>query len=157
MKSIVKSGVVNDRLALGQHRAAHRGTQTREQLVHPEGLGEVVVGAEVERLDLGCLGPTPRQHDDRHGRPAPEPAHDVEAVHAREAEVEDDDVGMVAGRELERLFAADGHIGFVSTGAEVHFEGLDDARIVFDDEGSHSRGLQRDHDGRAADRACPRR
>ena len=81
-KSSVKSGVVDDCLAFGQHGAAHRGPQPGEQLVHAERLGEVVVGAEVERFDLGCLGATPGQHDDRHRRPAPEAAHDVESVHA---------------------------------------------------------------------------
>ena len=128
----------HDRLALREHGSTHCRPQTCEELVHAERLGQVVVGTKVERLDLGRLGPTPRQHDDRHRRPAPEAAHDVEPVHAGKSEVEDDDVGMVARRELERLFTGEGDVGVVSTRFEVDFEGLADARIVLDHECPHS-------------------
>ena len=44
---------------------AQRGPQPGEQLVHAERLGDVVVGAGVERGDLVGLGLADRQHDDR--------------------------------------------------------------------------------------------
>ena len=42
------------------------GAQAGEQLVHAERLGDVVVGAGVERRNLVALGVADRQHDDRH-------------------------------------------------------------------------------------------
>ena len=85
--------------------ATLQGAEPGEQLVHPEGLGDVVVGTLVEGVDLGGLLVTGRQHDHRHLRPRPQAAEHVEAVHAREAEVEDDDVGVVAGGGGQPLLA----------------------------------------------------
>ncbi len=146
----MKSGVTSTALTLGQHGSAHRGSQPGEQLVHAERLGEVVVGAEVEGLDLGGLGAAARQHDDRDRRPAAQAAHDVEPVHAGQAEIEDHGVGMVAGGELERVLAGAGQIDLVATGAEVDVERLQDADVVVDDQTRGSRRhLQADHDRRA--------
>ena len=52
---MVKSGVTTDRLLLGRRGAAQRGAQAGQQLVHAERLGDVVVGAGVERRDLVAL------------------------------------------------------------------------------------------------------
>jgi hypothetical protein len=64
--------------------------QAGEQLVHAEGLGEVVVGAGVEggHLVLSC-----GQHDDWSLGPAAQSVDDVDAVDVGQAEVEDDQVG----------------------------------------------------------------
>ena len=53
-------------LALRLEAVAQRGAQARHQLLHAEGLGDVIVGAEIERLDLAALVVADRQHDDRH-------------------------------------------------------------------------------------------
>ena len=50
--------------------APDRGPQPGQELVHAEGLGDVVVGAGVERLDLVRGVGARRQHDDRRGQPA---------------------------------------------------------------------------------------
>ena len=49
--------------------APQRRTEAREQLVHPERLRHVVVGAGVERRDLLALVPDDRQDDDRRVAP----------------------------------------------------------------------------------------
>ena len=60
------------------------------ELVDAEGLGQIVVGAEVESLDLAALVGTAGEHDDRHGRALfPQAADDLEAVDAGQAEIED--------------------------------------------------------------------
>ena len=115
----MKSGVDRRPASSARGRAAQRGAQAGEQLVHPERLGHVVVGAGVERRDLVGLAVAHRQHDDRHRAPAPQPADHVDAVDAREPEVEDHDVGVVARRELERLLAVGGEVDLVAAGAQV--------------------------------------
>ena len=89
----------DDRLLLGGRGAPQRGAQPGEQLVHAERLGHVVVGAGVERGDLVGLAVAHGQHDDRHRAPAAQAADHVDAVDAGQAEVEDDDVGVVARGE----------------------------------------------------------
>ena len=76
------SGPRGRRAAVGYHRlvgvrrdggAADRGAQPGEQLVHPEGLGDVVVGAAVERLapcPRSRCAPTARRPDRRPPRSA---------------------------------------------------------------------------------------
>ena len=63
------------------------------QLAQPERLGQVVVGAELEADDLVDLVVAGGQDEDRRLRPGrAQPAEDLEAVHARQAHVEDDEV-----------------------------------------------------------------
>ncbi len=70
-----------------------------------ERLRHVVVGAGVERVDLlGGVGAA-RQHEDRHLRPRPHGADDVDALDLRHAEVEQDEVGVRVRGEVDRLGA----------------------------------------------------
>ena len=114
--------------------AAQGGPQPGQQLVHAEGLGQVVVGAEVEGGDLVGLGLPHRQHDDGHGRPAPEAADHVEPVDAGQAEVEQDDVGVAGGRQVEGLLPAGRLVDVVAAGLQVHGEGPPDLGLVVDDQ-----------------------
>ena len=50
------------------------------------------------------------------------------------AEVEHDDVGMVAGREVERVLAVGREVDVVAAGAQVDAERAQDLRLVVDDE-----------------------
>ena len=84
--------------------AAQQRTHPRLQLGEPEGLGEVVVGAEVETdhaVELAGAG-----GDDQdaavEAAVAGRAAH-VEAVHVGQPEVEDHDVGRLVQQVLERL------------------------------------------------------
>ena len=101
----MKSGVLDHRFLLGRRRATERGAQTGQELVHPERLRHVVVGAGVERGNLVGFAVAHRQHDDRHRAPPAQATDHVDAVDAGEAEVEHHDVGMMRRRERERMFA----------------------------------------------------
>ena len=61
-------------------RAPENCTQPGEQLLSAEWLGDVVVGAGVERPDLLALVADRREHDDRHLAPAPDLLADVDAA-----------------------------------------------------------------------------
>ena len=93
-----------DLLLLAGSAAGHRA-QPGEQLVHAERLGDVVVGAGVEGVDLvEAVGPT-GQHEDRDVGPAAQPGDDLGAVHVGQAEVEDDERRAGGRRPCSRASA----------------------------------------------------
>jgi hypothetical protein len=74
------------------------------------------------------------EHDDGHGRPAPEAPDHVEPVDAGEAEVEEDDVGVAGRGQVERLFPAGRLVDVVAACLQVHGEGPPDLGLVVDDQ-----------------------
>ena len=95
---MVKSRRVDGRLLVGGSSPSERCPEPGKELVHAEGLGDVVVGAGIEGGDLVGLALADAEDDDRHARPTAEAVDDVDAVEAGKAEVEDDEVGMSALR-----------------------------------------------------------
>ncbi len=71
--------------------------QSGLQLGHAEGLGDEVVGATVERLDLAPLVAVGREHHDRHVGELPDPSADLQPVHVGQAQVQDDQIGVDTG------------------------------------------------------------
>jgi signal transduction histidine kinase len=106
-----------------------------EQLGQPEGLGHVVVGAGVERLDRVQLVTPPGQDEDLDiRRLGADEATDVDAVTVRQAEVEDDELGLVLEHgELDIGHAAD-RADVVTVASQSRRERLGDALVVLDDE-----------------------
>jgi hypothetical protein len=125
--------------------AAHAATPTRagpaQQRAHPGhqlagavGLGEVVVGAEVEAEQQIVLGRAGGQHDDRDRRVDPQhPAH-VEPVDLGQHEVEDDQVGDLAAGVLQGAAAVVDHRHGVALALEVHADQLRLLHVVLDDQ-----------------------
>src|SRR5215831_9854334 len=71
--------------------AAHAG----EQLLHAERLGDIVVGAEIERLHFAGLVAAARQHYDRHPLIArAQHSQQFEPLDVGESEIEDDQIGI---------------------------------------------------------------
>src|SRR5262245_5927875 len=60
--------------------ASQRHTNTSEQFLGAEWLGDIVVGAFVERLHLVVLGPARRQHDDRRRSAVPHEATHLDTI-----------------------------------------------------------------------------
>ena len=104
-RSTVKSVGLDDCLLLARRGSAERRPQAGEQLVHSERLRHVVVRAGVERLDLGALRLAHRQDDDRNTRPPAKSADHFDAVDSGEPEIEDDEIGVLAGGEREGRLA----------------------------------------------------
>lgn len=91
------------------HLEAHQRAGAREQRQIVHRLGEEIVGTAFQRLDpVGDLGKR-RHHDHRNVRGVRiglDPAADVEAIHLRHHDVEQDDVGRRRGDLGERDGAA---------------------------------------------------
>ena len=129
----MKSGG-HDRFLLGRRGPAERGPQPGQQLVHAERLGDVVVGAGIERRDLVGLRLAHRQHDDRHLGPAPQALDHLDAVDAREARGRGPRRRDGARRELEPLLTGLREVDVVAPGPQVDAERPPDLRLVVDDE-----------------------
>ena len=97
---------------------AQRDPQSGEQLGGGERLGDVVVGAVVERRDLAVLGALGGEHDDRHVRPGPDAPEHLDAVDVGQPEVEDDGRRAVAGRRRPAPGCRWRHCGPVAAGRE---------------------------------------
>jgi hypothetical protein len=75
---------------------AQRHPYAREQFVDAEGLGQIIIGANIQRAHLVLLAVTHRQH--HHGRLRPlaqVPAH-LHPIHIVQAQIEDDEVSCSA-------------------------------------------------------------
>src|SRR5262245_12410142 len=88
---------LEDGLVLGALRPlgpTESGPDAGEELADAEGLAEVVVGAGVESSHLGGLLLARGDDYQRHAGPRPQPPDDLETVHVRQAEIEDDQIGL---------------------------------------------------------------
>ena len=85
--------------------AAEDRLDPSRELARRERLGDVVVGAELEPRDAIGLLVARGEHDDRHLRAGADPAADLEAVDARQADVEHDEADRMAAELGDRLLA----------------------------------------------------
>ena len=109
---------------------------------HGEGerLGEVVVGAGVERLGLVEVAALGGEHQDR--RPVaglPQVGADQVAVAARQHDVEHDQVVAALGRHPQPVLAVEGDLDGVALGLEAPLDGRGDLLVVLDQEQFHHR------------------
>ena len=114
----------------------------RDQLVAVERLGDIIVGAEAERADLGIhLGDA---GEDQHrgadlGRA--QLLQHVIAVHVRQVQVEADDVVIVELAEVQALLAQIGGVDVEALVGEHELDGLGRRRLVFDQQHAHGIAL----------------
>ena len=119
-------------------RAAHLGADARQQLLHVEGLGEVVVGAGVHAGHLVAPAVAGGEDDDRHvAVGAPPLLQHADAVHLRQADIEDDDVVRLGLAEEIAFLAVGGEVdGIARIGQRGHELALE-IGIILDDENTH--------------------
>ena len=94
-------------VGLRQRRAPQHGLHAAAELAHREGLGDVVVGAQLQAEHLVDLLGLGGEHDDRHGAARADLAADVEAVELGQHHVEHDEVEAVLAQPVERLAAVE--------------------------------------------------
>ena len=126
----------DDRIAGRRRRlgSPQRDADPREELFRAERLGDVVVRAGVQRVDLVGLGAPGRQHDDRHGPPVADQTAHLDAVHVRQPEVEDDEIGAVALDAAEGRAARHGGRHLVAARPQQRRHGRENPRLVVDDQ-----------------------
>ena len=122
----------------GGAAAAQQRPHARDELAHAERLGQVIVGAALEAVDLVGLLAARRQHQDRHVlqvRLAPDCAAHGDAVEPGQHHVEDDQIERLRPRLAAALRCRppDEH-GREPFEPEVEQDQLADVRIVFDDQ-----------------------
>src|SRR5262249_2259524 len=123
-------------LALGvTGRATQECADARQNLLEMEGLGDVVVGAGVEALDLVAPAVAGGEDEHRHGPAgAPPRLEHRDAVHLGQADVEDHRVIGLAFAEKVALLAVEGTIDHVARIDERCRELAIEIGIVLDDE-----------------------
>ncbi len=110
--------------------AAQQRADAREELRQAERLGHVVVGTGVETDDEVHLVRAGREHE--HGRGEPlvaDPPGDVESVHVRQAEVQDEEIGRERAVDGALPGAVDVHL--VALAPERSGQRLGDRGVVF--------------------------
>ena len=78
-------------------RVSERGSEPRGQFADAERLLDIIVGAEIERLDFLRLAIARGEHDHRRRRELADVAQNILAVPVGQPEVENDQIGR-AGR-----------------------------------------------------------
>ncbi len=85
---------------------ALRRADAGQKLVDAEGLRHIIVGAEIERLDLGpSVSRLERTMIGKVSPLRPQFADDFEPIHVGQAEVEHDDIGRLGPDRFERAAA----------------------------------------------------
>jgi hypothetical protein len=142
---------------------AERDPRARQELADGERLGDVVVGAGVERRHLVGLPAARRQHDDRHRCPFPEPSDDLDPVQIGESQIEDYEVGLARGGLDQPVLPGLGLDHAIALARERGTQEAADRRLVLDDEDDRAsgrravgRGLPLSHHPNAPS-AAPRR
>src|SRR6185437_3830849 len=115
-------------------RPAHHRAQAGQQLLGPERLGDVVVGAHVEGAHLLALVAHGGEHDDRQVAPAAHLGADLHAAAVGQHQVEHHRVGRADRHRVERLGLGLGGVHVVAGVAEDHAQRAQDLRLVVHDE-----------------------
>ena len=120
--------------------ATHQRLHAREQLVHAERLGQIVVGADLEPddfVDLRVAGGEDQDGQPTHGRVRrvlAQGARDLESVQARQHQVEQQHIWWLGADELERLRAVGTHAHVVPGACQVVAKRVEEALLVLDNQ-----------------------
>src|SRR5438105_10650449 len=109
-----------------------RHPNSRQQFVYPEGLGQVVVSAKVQSDNLVAFGFTRGEHDDWRACSLADGSDDIQAVHIRQAKIEEHQVGMKARIRVQRVLAGAGGLDSKVVATQVRLDGAYDAGLVID-------------------------
>ncbi len=120
-------------------RAAQQRAHAGGELGHGEGFHHVVVGAQVEAVDAVVHRVARGEHQHRHRaafvhRGGAQAAQHLEAVHLRQADIEDHQVEALLRCGQDRLLAARGDVDRVPLGFQDATQTGGERRVVFYDQ-----------------------
>ena len=106
-----------------------------DQLLVVPGLGEIIVGAQLQRVHRGLHAAVGRDHEDRRLFIAlPDLLQHLHAAHVRHHQVQQDQVVGVGGELVQAFGAVLGGIGDVAFGGQQQFQAFADIDLVVDDQ-----------------------
>src|SRR5262249_25495078 len=132
-----------------------RNPDAGEQLAHAEGLGEVVVGACIQRGDLVSFREAGGQHHHRDGGPLAQPPDDLDAVDVGQPEVEDHQVRLTIRGCRQSRDPALGLVHLESVRGQPGAQEAPDLRIVLDDHYDGVAGTHETTDPRGSSAVSP--
>ena len=110
----------------------------RQQLLEGERLGDVVVGARAEGMDLEVDRVLRREDQNRRrGPPVPQRAQHFEPAHAGQPEIEHQEVVPAARGEAQPLHPVVDQVGLEVVLLEAALDVLADGAVVLDDQDLH--------------------
>ena len=116
-------------------RAAQQRADARQHFLEMKRLGDIVVGAGIEALHLVAPAVARGEHQHRHGAPGAAPGFDHrDAVHLRQADIEDDGVIGLGLAEIMALLAVEGAVDHIAGIGQGGGELTVEIGIVLDDE-----------------------
>ena len=124
------------RLVAGLGPPQH-GTDAGQQLARVERLGDVVVRAQLESDDLVGVVPAGGDHDQGRVRVLADLARQREPVHARQHQIDEQDVEPLPRERLQRLPAVLGQNGLHPVLAEEFGEQRRQLAVVLDEQRFH--------------------
>ena len=114
-----------------QGRTAQGGADSGHQLGGAEGLGDIIVGAGVQRLHLLFFLGSGRDDDDRQIAPLSDIADHVDAVHVGKAQIQQDQIRAPGSRQRQAVCGAACGSDFVVLGAQRGGDKVADIAFVF--------------------------
>src|ERR1700694_1269870 len=120
-------------VGLGRRAPQHR-VDASQDFADGERLGDVVIGAQLEPDDLVDLGVLGREHDDRHAAALAQGAAEIKAAHAREHQVEEDQVRTRGAGGAQARGPIRGFLDGEPGGDKVVLEHLADALVILHNE-----------------------
>ena len=124
--------------------AAQDGLDAGDQLARIEGLGDIVIGAQLQADDLVHIVVAGGEHDDGQVGRESARAHltaDRPPVDLGKHEVEDHQSRELAGNQFERLGTGAGGLRAVALPLQVHTHQFDDVGFIIDDEDGSTRSF----------------
>ena len=144
----VESAASRVTLGRGGLGAAQHGAYPRQQGARTEGLGEVIVGAEVQAAHFVFLSAAHREEHYGCAGLGADVAQHVEAAGAGQVNVEDHQVGLLAleyGDGLRAVASLQSQVTFLPQGEESYVGGFDVYVVVANKEGDMSDVARKSH------------
>ena len=124
------AGAYESRLVDAAPHAAQHCSHAGHKLTRREGLGDIVVRAQLQADEAVGLFDAGGEHNDRHVRPAPQRAADVQAIHSRQVQVEHNQIRPLVTRHSQRCCPVGSRNDAEPAPFQVIPRQLDDFRFV---------------------------